>query len=124
MALLGKDPNASIENQGNELVAQEHSDSEFEENEDSDMASDGDDRGMEVDDGRGADSELSDSSDSEDSDDEDRRRGMDKLQATHGIDIPIAQNIPIVSTLAKEENKQDKSTQKEANKKRITEFIE
>ena len=86
-------------------------------------AEDGDDQGMETGEGQEGDSDLSDSSDSEEDDDE-RRHGMDRLQSTHGIDIPTAQNIPIVSLLAKEENKQDKSNQKEATKKRITEFIE
>ena len=65
---------------------------------------------MDVDGGHDA-SDLSASSDSEDSDDDhlNHRQGKDRLQSTHGMDIPMARNIPIISLLAKEEAKQDKT---------------
>lgn len=65
---------------------------------------------MEVDEGNIDDSEGSDDDSDSDSDREDNREGVDKLQATYGMDIPIAANIPVVSLLAKEEQKDDKST--------------
>ena len=40
------------------------------------------------------------------------------------MDIPMAANIPVVSLLAKEEQKDEKSTRHEASKKRVTEIIE
>lgn len=117
LSLLGKDPEAK--NDDPAVVAQDQSDSDFEH--ESGQGSEG---GMDVDDGNIDDSEGSEDDSDSDSEREDNRQGVDKLQATYGIDIPIADNIPVVSLLAKEEQKDERGTRQEANKKRVSEIIE
>jgi len=67
----------------------------------------------------------SDQSESSDSDDE-HEDGVDTLPSTHGIDIPAALNIPVVSLLAKAEKSKpmDSKKMKEVSNKKITDFIE
>jgi hypothetical protein len=117
LALLGKDPTAAVK--ASDQLAKP-GELESDDDLDSDGLSDG---GMDVDDADGSD--QSESSDSEDSDEE-HKNGIDTLPSTHGIDIPAALNIPVVSLLAKAEKDKplDASRKKEVSKKKITDFIE